>query len=426
MKIFELNNIGLKIHYGVTKEGLRYYFIPNPDLNVFYATINVDFGANVIEYKNNVSKAYKEAIPGVAHYLEHLLFNKEHYDVFKEFSKLGASNNACTSYEKTYYEVFGSKNFKRVLEILMDVVFKPYFTEELVNNEKGIILEEEKSARNNPYYEFIQRTKENLLFKDTYRNRVIGSAKTIKKISLKDIETIYEDYYYPQNMFVLISGNFNINEAESTIKEYLAKAKLNTNNDTKKRVLKEPKKVCKSFDEVYLKIEIPKVKVSYKFDDKIFKDYPEIEKIDYVKLLLRANFGTTSKLKSELLKKGLITSNINYSFNAKDGAAIVSLSAETYYPTEVEALLTEQFNNLEITKEDVELHKKYMLKSYILDSDDAISIHNLYQDLIFLNKKKAFFDMYDYIKKFNINTTNKIIMLLKKYNKMVVIAYPKK
>ena len=125
-------------------------------------------------------KTFKKVPNGIAHYLEHLMFNMEDGTAFDYFSKLGSSVNAFTTYDLTCYEVYSSTYFKENLEYLLDYVQTPYFTNELVNNERGIISEEIKMYDNNPNTELTYSAYKNIFVNDNRKYLISGTIDDIK------------------------------------------------------------------------------------------------------------------------------------------------------------------------------------------------------------------------------------------------------
>ena len=128
--------------------GLDIYMQPNDKVKNFYITLNVKYGSIYTNYKFNGEKHNDPK--GIAHYLEHLMFNMPDEDAFDHFAALGSSVNAYTSNEVTCYEVFSNSKFKENLSYLIKMVFTPYFNKELISKEKGIITEEIKMYEDDP------------------------------------------------------------------------------------------------------------------------------------------------------------------------------------------------------------------------------------------------------------------------------------
>lgn len=203
MKIDELNEeiIELKL-----ENGLRVCVYDNKNLTEFNANYTSYFGSNDLQYK------FKDKVVnlphGIAHFLEHVMFASESGDLFNQFSDLGASANAYTSYNQTSYIFSTAINFKENLKVLMELVQTRYFTEQVVAKEMGIITEEiimydqmpEWRLRNHMYEAICQST--------NYQYDIAGTVETIKKITPELLNEIFDLFYIPQNQILTLSGNF--------------------------------------------------------------------------------------------------------------------------------------------------------------------------------------------------------------------------
>ena len=184
MKEIKINKTNEIMYYEKLNNGLEVYIVPNVYQKNFYITFTTKFGSINTEFKTKEEKTFKKVPNGIAHYLEHLMFNMEDGTAFDYFSKLGSSVNAFTTYDLTCYEVYSSTYFKENLEYLLDYVQTPYFTNELVNNERGIISEEIKMYDNNPNTELTYSAYKNIFVKDNRRNLISGNVEDINKIDI--------------------------------------------------------------------------------------------------------------------------------------------------------------------------------------------------------------------------------------------------
>ena len=204
--------------------GLDIYMIPNNKVKNYYVTLNTKFGSIHTDFEYD-GKDY--SLPnGIAHFLEHLTFNLPDENAFEYFSNLGASVNAFTSYDVTCYEVFANSRFKENVEYLIKYVYTPYYTKELVNSEKGVILEEVKMYKDRPGIQVVNSIFDNLYINDKHQFLVGGTVEDVKDIKLEDIEIAYKAFYHPENMFMILTGDFNPEEAVAIINDSMNKFKF--------------------------------------------------------------------------------------------------------------------------------------------------------------------------------------------------------
>ena len=225
MKKIKIEKTNEYLYYKKFDNGLELYVLPNINQKNFYITYSTKFGSCNTEFK--VNNNYITVPHGIAHYIEHLKFNLKNGSAFDFFSKLGSSVNAFTSYDVTCYEVFSSTYFKENLNYLLDYVNTPYFTKELVNNERGIITEEIRMYESNPNTELTYKAYKNLFVNDLRKNYISGNIDDIKKINVDNILDCYNTFYNPNNMFIIITGNVNPYEALAIIEENMKSKEYN-------------------------------------------------------------------------------------------------------------------------------------------------------------------------------------------------------
>ena len=245
MKKIKINGVKEELITETMPNGLRIFLLPNNRVKNFYMTFSTKFGSVTTEFKKETAKNYIKIPNGVAHFLEHLTFNLENnVDATDLFADLGSSSNAFTAFNVTCYEVFGYNKFKENLETLLDFVQSPYYTSELVENEKGIISEEVKMYEDDPQVNLTFSLLKNMLHTHNAKNLVAGTVKDVKNTKLEDIEAAYNTFYHPSNMFIIITGNFNAEEALAIISENQLKKEadfvIRIGNNTKNYHFQKP------------------------------------------------------------------------------------------------------------------------------------------------------------------------------------------
>lgn len=424
MKKIKIKGVNEELFYTKLRSGLEVYLIPDKKVKSFYLSYVVKYGSIYKEFRVGGNKKYYTLPNGVAHFLEHLMFKEEDgIESSLKFSKYGSYSNAVTSVNNTHYYVSGATNFKENLETLLKFVNNPYFTEENVNKERGIILEEIKMGNDNPYKEFHVKALENVFYYSKLKESIIGSEDEVKNISLDDINFAYNTFYNPKNMFVVVAGNFNKEEALKIIKANQIKKK---SNKFKLKEVKESLNVKKSYDEIFKNVEIPKTSIKLKLSYDLFKYLKEPYKSFYFYLLLDVNFGATSLIKEELVNKGLITGGLYFSISVNKSGIILTVMFESKTPEKVIPIIKKALKNLKVDKEELERKKKCLISNTILYydkmSNKASAVIN---DVIdfgrFINNN------YDVIKKLNVRGINNIInKLYFKDNISVMVIKPLK
>lgn len=423
MKKIKLENTNEVLYYDKLDNGLEVYMLPNNNVNKFYLTLNTRFGSINTKFKYD-NKEY-DMPKGIAHYLEHLSFNMENGSVFDHYSKIGSSINAFTTYDITSYNVTSNNSFKENLEYLLEYVYTPYFTKELFQSEKGVIEEEVKMYKDDPGMTIVNGTLNNVFVNDERKYLVGGTVKDVKSIKLEDVITCYNAYYNPKNMFLIITGNFNPNEALAITSEQMNKLNINNDFNVKDIYPKEPEKVNKKEEIIKMNVDKPKVSIGIKIPKNNFKNL----KLDnyllkiYISSILDINFGNTSLLLEEL-QKGSIVDDLDYTVIESNDYFIVLILSSTYYPEYFKDKIIEKFNSLNIEDSDLKRVAKVNISNYILLFDSVVAVNNYIMDEV-MDNNEVNTGFMNIMRNLNIDTCKKILTKLNNYDYTICKIMPK-
>ena len=423
MKKIKLENTNEVLYYDKLDNGLEVYMLPNNNVNKFYLTLNTRFGSINTKFKYD-NKEY-DMPKGIAHYLEHLSFNMENGSVFDHYSKIGSSINAFTTYDITSYNVTSNNRFKENLEYLLEYVYTPYFTKELFQSEKGVIEEEVKMYKDDPGMTIVNGTLNNVFVNDERKYLVGGTVKDVKSIKLEDVITCYNAYYNPKNMFLIITGNFNPNEALAITSEQMNKLNINNDFNVKDIYPKEPEKVNKKEEIIKMNVDKPKVSIGIKIPKNNFKNL----KLDnyllkiYISSILDINFGNTSLLLEEL-QKGSIVDDLDYTVIESNDYFIVLILSSTYYPEYFKDKIIEKFNSLNIEDSDLKRVAKVNISNYILLFDSAVAVNNYIMDEV-MDNNEVNTGFMNIMRNLNIDTCKKVLTKLNNYDYTICKIMPK-
>ena len=425
MKEIKINKTNETLYYEKLNNGLEVYIVPNKYQKNFYITFTTKFGSINTEFKTSNDKTFKKVPNGIAHYLEHLMFNMEDGTAFDYFSKLGSSVNAYTTYNLTCYEVYSSTYFKENLNYLLDYVQTPYFTNELVNNERGIITEEIKMYDNNPNTELTYSAFKNIFVNDNRKYLISGTKEDIKKITKENLYDCYNTFYNPNNMFIIITGNVNPYETIGIIENNQNKKEFNNVNIMNKEIT-EPNKINKKYEEIKMNVETNKINISYKIPRKLFKklNLSNTELNSYISILFNILFGSTSLLQDKLISSKVIQNGININKTFTKDFIIICITTETDYPDTLIRYVEETINNIKIEEETLNRKLKVYKSNYILHFDDIELVNSNIQDNIieYGNFINDYMDIYE---KMNVKTINNIASSLKNIKRSILIIKPK-
>ncbi|MEG2457697.1 MAG: pitrilysin family protein [Bacilli bacterium] len=423
MKIINYNNQGDLIYTEKLSNGLSVYMFNKETTDNFYVTIGVKYASKVLKYKKD--NIVYNVTPGIAHFLEHRVMDfTNDKTISNKIESLGSFTNAYTSYDGTNYNISGSKNIKDNIEILLEKVFSSKFTKESVENEKGIIIEEIGMTNDRANTVLWDRADDNLFFNSYIKNSILGTIDDVKSITYKELKRVYNDFYVPSNMFIVVVGNFNKEETLDTIKNYFKDKtyKLFTSKVLKPR---EKEQVKINYEEIEYNIEKQRFYYSIKIHSKYFDKIKPIYILKYIELVLGTNFGEFSDFYTENDKKYLFT-NFSTSSYKIDNYYVINIAAVSDHSKDLIEKIKEKFKNLIVTKEDLIRYKRLSISWIITLCDDMFDVEELlsstlYSNNKFKNKEK---ELIDYL---NIEDTNKVIKVLSKMdNTSILKVNPKK
>lgn len=253
MKIKEVRNELLnEVYYDIDHpSGLKILVMPKAGYESSYAIFATKYGS--IDTMIQLEDGSFEQIPeGTAHFLEHKLFESEDLDAFERFAKTGASANAYTSFDRTGYLFSCSANFKKNLEILLDFVQNPYFTQATVEKEQGIIGQEIDMYKDVPDWEVMFNCLRNMYHNLPVRIDIAGTHESIAQISADTLYGCYNNFYNLYNMVLSVAGNTTVEEVLEVADKVLKPVK---GKMAQRKVIDEPKEVIKDYCEEKLSVD---------------------------------------------------------------------------------------------------------------------------------------------------------------------------
>ena len=321
MKEININNFDEKLYYEKLDNGLEVFVVPLNNTKSFYVSTSVKFGGMNRSFKVN-GKEY--TVPtGIAHFLEHKLFERED-NPFNFYMKSGTDVNASTNNDNTTYFFYGNSNFDENLKYLLNWVTSFSITEEQVEKEKGIILEEASMYKDVPDRILYEALSSNLYINHPYKDKVIGTDSDINSITKEELELCYRSFYRPDNMYLVAVGNIDQDSFIKIVKEELKDYKKPT--DVVETVeIHEPDMVKQEYEEIGFPVEVNKLAIGYKMNRNLFKDL-NIDRymLDYyMQMILSMAFGSSSSFIEKLYLKNivytvtyeLVDTNEHYMFN---------------------------------------------------------------------------------------------------------------
>ncbi|MBR3117227.1 MAG: insulinase family protein [Bacilli bacterium] len=433
MKKIKLDIVNETVYYEKLDNGLDVYVLKKNNFHSSFATFMTNFGGKDVEFiPINEDKMVKMP-SGIAHFLEHKLFEQETGESVHDFyKKSGSYVNAMTGYKSTKYIFKGPNNFKENLNYLLDYVQSPYFTDQNVEKEKGIILEEARMDLDNPYRLFSEAVLKNLFKSSIYENTIIGSMDDIKSITKEDLYRCYNSFYHPSNMALLIVTNEDENEIIELVKNNQKNKQFKKDFKIIKKEYEETEKVRTKKEIIYGNVNETRVCYSLKFKLSYF-NASKIEVLDYFTIFFDIVIGLLSSFNLKLKEDKIIKKDIDFNVlteKVKDEEYVIfNLSTFTEKTNKFISLLKEQLLKKDYTKELFDLYKKTII------SDMNYQFNSINGIMRFLTAEYEFYNKisndiikiesnlnYDRFKEITnkINTDNESIVIMKKNKKTML------
>ena len=416
----ELKGLGQTLYFEKLDNGLEVYLIPYTNKKNYTMHYVTKYGSTATTFVPYGEKEMITVPDGIAHFLEHKMFEQEDgVDPFTFASKTGTYSNASTNYECTRYYFEGNKAFNENLDYLLNFVGSPYFTDSNVEKEKGIIAEEIKQYDDEIEWFFDEEMKKAMLHKDNHRIDIAGSVESINKITKEELYKTYYTFYQPSNMFLVITGNFNVDEAINIIRNNKILKRAKTNFKFKVKKEKEIDKIKEN--EVETNFNISNTKVGYGIKIPIGKK-DRFTLNAYVALMLNTKFGLSSLFREEIKKKELMT-NFYVERELIDDYLLLYFKADSTKPKELVDAIKTELKDVNITEEEINRMKKVWISSNVMMTDDiTLTADNIVDDIITYGK--VMYNKIDLYRSLNKKDYDKTIKNIDFTNSSIVTIYP--
>ena len=397
--------------------------IPKPGLVKKFIIWGTNYGSNDSKFIVPGETEETTVPEGVAHFLEHKMFEQESgINSLDTLTALGVEANAYTTNDHTAYLYSCTDNFYEALDEFMDYVQHPYFTDENVEKEKGIIGQEIMMYDDYPEWQVYLNTMKAMYHNHPVKIDITGTIETISKIDKEILFKCYNTFYNPSNMTMVICGDF---EPEKILEEVKKRLIQNQANGEIKRIYpEEPQTIVKP--KIEQKMEVSQNLYSIGIKDIIVSEKEKVKRHIAIEIILNVLFGKSSKLYKQLYNDGSIfgTPSLDYEFTSQYAHAIIS--GQSNQPDKVyERFKSEAKQIIEngLNKEDFERIKKKIYGLYVKDYNDVEDIAKM-----FLSDYFKGINSFDYLEQMdivNIDYANQVAKELFDSNKMVLSVITK-
>lgn len=409
MKIIESTKIKEKAYFEKLENGLNIIIIPKENTNKKYVIWGNNFGS--IDNRFIMPGSNEEVfIPdGVAHFLEHKMFEQPNgTNSLDTLMALGLEANAYTTNDHTAY-LFecSSDKFYEGLDELMDYVQSPYFTDENVEKEKGIIGQEIMMYDDDPGFKLYLNTMDCLYHKNAVKLDIAGTIESISKIDPDVLYKCYNTFYHPSNMTLVVCGNF---KPEELIEEIKKRLKHKENQGEIKRIYEvEEDSINRKIKETNMEVSVPIFMIGYK--DKLPNSEEIVKKHIAIEVILNMLIGKSSELYKELYNNGdlLAEPDLDYEFSKQYAHVLISGQSKNpqviyeRFKTEVE-----KFKRNGLNEEHFERIKRKIYGDYVTEYNSVGDIART-----FLSDSFKEINSFDYIEKYNTVTREYVEQVLR-------------
>ncbi|MCY8037329.1 EF-P 5-aminopentanol modification-associated protein YfmH [Bacillus paralicheniformis] len=408
-KTIEFKQLKETLYYEKMPGGLDVYVLPKEGFNKTYAVFTTKYGSIDNQFVPLGKEEMVRVPDGIAHFLEHKLFEKEDGDVFQQFSRQGASANAFTSFTRTAYLFSSTSNVEENLETLVDFVQDPYFTEKTVEKEKGIIGQEINMYDDNPDWRLFFGLIENMYQEHPVRIDIAGTIESISHITKDLLYECYETFYHPSNMLLFVVGPVDPEAIIRQVRENQQKKPYTDQPEIVRKEVKEPGAVFKKEQEIKMNVQSSKCLVGLKSAHPMNTGEALLKHELTINLILECLFGKSSSDYERIYEKGYIDETFSYDYTEEHGFGFVSVGGDTPEPDKLaEELKQVLFKAKEtITAEKLELARKKKIGNFLKSMNSPEYIANQFTRYAFL--ETSLFDIVTVLESITLEDVHRVI-----------------
>lgn len=341
MKKVQFDQIDEILYKMKLSNGLSVFLLPKQQMAKSFGIFMTNYGSMHNTF-TPINEDEQVTVPdGIAHFLEHKLFEKEDRDVFTDFMELGASPNAYTSFSKTAYLFSTIENVEENVNTLLDFVQEPYFSDESVEKEKGIIAQEINMYDDQPGWRSFMGTIKNMYKNLPINIDIAGTIPSIQNITKEDLYLCYETFYHPSNMALLVIGNFDAESLAELIEQNQANKTFAPAASIDVAFPKEPEEVAHTKQTIQLPVSIPKVTLGIKENIQRLHGEALLKQELIQQMVLDYLFSQSGPFYETLIDKQLIDDSFEYSTTVEDAYNFSIMSSNSEDPETLEETLKE-------------------------------------------------------------------------------------
>lgn len=343
--------------------GLTVALLPKKEFKEVYGSVTVQFGS-VDTLVTEVDGDVKEYPGGIAHFLEHKLFEREDAsDLMSAFTSLGADSNAFTSFTKTNYLFSATDYLLENVDLLDELVTSAHFTEDSILREQDIIQQEREMYQDDPDSCLFFSTLANLYPGTPLATDIVGSEESISQINLTNLQENFTRFYKPVNMSLFLVGNFDVDQ----VQDYFERKELEELDVQEVAREKFVLQAVKQTDSMRMEVSSPKLAIGVRGKQDVAEDDCYRHHI-LLKLLFAMMFGWTSDRFQKLYESGKIDASLSLEVEVTSRFHFVMLTMDTKEPVALSHQFKKAIRNftkdLDITEDHLDIIKREMFGEF--------------------------------------------------------------
>ncbi|GGA96302.1 insulinase family protein [Macrococcus hajekii] len=362
------------LYESTLQNGLKLFVIPKPGFQKTYVTLTTKYGSLHTDFVPYGEDKLHHTPEGIAHFLEHKMFEKEAGDMFNMFSEQGASVNAFTSYDRTSYLFTAVDHVEENIRLLLEMVQKPYFSAESVQKEIGIIAEEIKMYQEQPNYRLYYQTLQGMYHQHPVRQDIAGTLNSISEVTADTLYDCYYTFYRPENMVMFIVGHVDPEQITAFIEAHQFTAYTEQYQPVLKEI-DEPASVKAHEVTSPSDVSRPKLMLGIKSDCH-HMNHPLIQTEFEMMFIMELLFGEQSDFYHELLNDGLIDDSFGYSFVLEPTFSHMLIAGTTNEPDKLKERLLNRLKETELDEKAFRRLVKQTTGEYIASFNSLEYIAN--------------------------------------------------
>lgn len=386
MKKITNNTLKESYYFEQLPNGLKVYLWPKNDFNITYGVFATRYGSIDRKFVPLNSEEFVEVPDGIAHFLEHKLFDMEDADANDLFSALGAEANAYTSYDRTAYLFSATSKVDECLTLLLDFVQQSHFTEESINQEQGIIEQELLMYLDKPSSALYSGLLETMYEKNHVRIDIGGTVDSIKKINKDLLDLCYQTFYHPANMVLVVVGKFDPEKIIELVRTNQAKKTFIPYKKIRREYLCENNVVFKTEGERKMDVIVPRTAVGLKIGYEDLNGHELLKRNYALSILIEMFFDPSSDHYQYLLEKEIINNTYDFNIFYEETYAYVEFSTESLKYEQFNEFIKQklmELKDVEVSPEVFEKYKRINIADAIRRFNSPEYIGNLFIDMDF-------------------------------------------